>query len=74
MLHMCYFDVDVAMTRSCSRGHKTHSSSKWFLIHGTKFSLTKISLFERIKFQASLTKERLKLVMGLKLFSKENPY
>jgi hypothetical protein len=71
---MFYFDVDVAMTRSCSRGHKTHSSSKWFLIHGTKFSLTKISLFERIKFQASLTKERLKLVMGLKLFSKENPY
>jgi hypothetical protein len=42
-------------------------------IHGTKFSLTKISLFERIKFQAPLTKEGLKLVLGLKRFSKENP-
>jgi hypothetical protein len=42
-------------------------------IHGTKFSLTKISLFERLKFQAPLTKEGLKLVLGLKCFSKENP-
>jgi hypothetical protein len=42
-------------------------------IHGTKFSLTKISLFERLKFQAPMTKEGLKLVLGLKRFSKENP-
>jgi hypothetical protein len=35
--------------------------------------LTKISLFERLKFQAPLTKEGLKLVLGLKHFSKENP-
>jgi hypothetical protein len=42
--------------------------------HGTKFSLTKISLFdERLKFQAPLTKEVLKLVSGLKHFSKRNP-
>jgi hypothetical protein len=44
-------------------------------IHRTKFSLTKmeISLFERLKFQAPLTKEGLKLVLGLKHFSEENP-
>jgi hypothetical protein len=42
-------------------------------IHGTKFSLTKISLFERLKFQALLTKEGLKLVLGLKRFGKEYP-
>jgi uncharacterized protein YukJ len=37
--------------------------------HGTKFSLIKISLFERLNFQAPLTKEGLKLVFGLKRFS-----
>jgi hypothetical protein len=42
--------------------------------HGTKFSLTKISLFdERLKFQIPLIKEVLKLVLGLKHFSKRNP-
>jgi hypothetical protein len=50
---------------------QTCSGGAW--IHGTKFSLTKISLFERLKFQAPLTKEGLKLVLGLKCFSKENP-
>jgi hypothetical protein len=34
--------------------------------------LTKISLFERLKFQAPLTKEGLKLVLRLP-FSKGNP-
>jgi hypothetical protein len=37
-------------------------------IHETKFSLTKISLFESLKFQAPLIKDGLKLVFRLKLF------
>jgi hypothetical protein len=34
--------------------------------------VTKISLFERLKFQALLTKEGLNLNLGLKRFSKGN--
>jgi hypothetical protein len=35
--------------------------------------MTYFSLFEGLKFQAPLTKERLKLVLGLKFFSQGNP-
>jgi hypothetical protein len=34
-------------------------------IHETKFCLTKISLFERLKLKAPLTKEGLKIVLRL---------
>jgi hypothetical protein len=38
------------------------------LIHGTKFSLNKIILFEKLKLQAPLTKEGLRLSLGTKMF------
>jgi hypothetical protein len=41
--------------------------SAW--IQGTISTLTYFSLFEGLKFQALMTKERLKLVLGLKFFS-----
>ena len=40
----------------------------------TYFSLTKNTLFKRLKFQAPLTKEGLKLVLRLKIFSQGYPY
>ena len=43
-------------------------------IQGTYFSLTKNGLFKRLKFQAPMTKERLKLVLRLKKFSQGYPY
>jgi hypothetical protein len=49
----------------------TNIGGAW--IHETKFSLTKISLFERLTLQAPLTKEGLKLFWRLKFFSKGNP-
>jgi hypothetical protein len=50
-----------------------HQQLRGAWIHGTKFSLTKISLFERLKFQAPMIKDGLKLVLWLKCFSKGNP-
>jgi hypothetical protein len=41
---------------------------------GTNSSLTYFSLLEGLKFQAPLTKHKLKLVLRLKFFSQENPY
>jgi hypothetical protein len=56
-----------------NNGYDNNLQYRGAWIHETKFSLTKISLFERLKFQALLSKEGLKLVLGLKCFSKENP-
>ena len=42
---------------------RPHQEGAW--IQGTYFSLTKNSLFKRLKFQAPLTKEGLKLVLRL---------
>ena len=51
---------------------RPHQEGAW--IQGTYFSLTKNSLFKRLKFQAPLTKEGLKLVLRLKKFSQGYPY
>ena len=51
---------------------RPHQEGAW--IQGTYFSLTKNSLFKRLKFQAPLTKEGLKLVLRLKFFSQGYPY
>ena len=50
---------------------RPHQEGAW--IQGTYFSLTKNSLFKRLKFQAPLTKERLGLVLRLKSFSHGKP-
>ena len=50
---------------------RPHQEGAW--IQGTYFSLTKNSLFKRLKFQAPLTKEGLKLVLRLKNFSRGTP-
>jgi hypothetical protein len=66
--------------------HYIISKINWCLLHviltdlegawipWTNFSLTYFSLFEGLKFQSPLTKERLKLVLGLKFFSQGDPY
>jgi hypothetical protein len=41
--------------------------SQGYLIDGTKFIVTKISLFERLKFRAHLIKEGLKTRLGTKM-------
>ena len=48
------------------RPQKSRTHQEGACIQGTYFSLTKNSLFKRLKFQAPLTKERLGLVLRLK--------
>ena len=48
------------------------SEGAW--IQGTYFILTINSLFKRLKFQAPVTKEGLKLVLRLNFFSQGYPY
>ena len=61
---------------NCEREEATEepATQEGAWIQGTYFSLTKNSLFKRLKFQAPLTKEGLKLVLRLKKFSQGYPY
>ena len=72
MLDLYRWFVYVNCEREEATEERPHQEGAW--IQGTYFSLTKNSLFKRLKFQAPLTKEGLKLVLRLKKFSQGYPY
>ena len=72
MLDLYRWFVFVNCERRRPQKSRPHQEGAW--IQGTYFSLTKNSLFKRLKFRAPLTKEGLKLVLRLKKFSQGYPY
>ncbi|KAI5003067.1 hypothetical protein ZWY2020_027717, partial [Hordeum vulgare] len=67
-------DADLDLNPSSYSYHATSYDKRVLGSKRLKLVLIKTSLFKRLKFQASLTKKRLKLVSRLKSFSQGYPY